>query len=993
MTQDVGPKSNSRQEFDLPSVQLQPLFTIPTIFNRPARCESNLKTNKRSRKRRINLCRFSPFESVLAVSMKDECSVAIWSYEEQSSEQLFSYPSSTQHTFPSARSTSIHLVDPIDTESVQAHLLCVIRHSRPVKDLIWLENHSTATQEQTRILLTRTNDEISRIWTTTIDDMHSMHLTAVISEEERVKIEQNHQQQLDFQMNVDRTIFGKGVEHWDSIQKKLIADISVNDKSANSYDPSQYSWHVLRSEEGGQGIPILALVHDKHLNILSPQQLTLWQRSLLACNMAQMSYPLPEPPAPFQEVNLSRMGIIATIQSMGNENKSDLSHKNEMIDSIHWISDDHLLASIQKGQKALILEGQAETKKRGIKTSLEYTEDAEENIRESELYRRAQSISHIARSRSMDLPYNHLEYLIRLAYWGQLSIALHVIFKTCRTLQKKENEDLTIKNPDAEQEEIGLDGRKLRINILPAERQLEVHRLIGDDEEQVKLKLKATEGEEGLRILASKVVEQGWQEEGLNRKKLSKGDEGGRFAHQASNTVANTLLDLHQFVGQFDDSAVRYVFTALGSTIYQDQSSSGISSKSNLVPTSSVQANTSSLAEPPYTDSYLLKMSLHAWFSSTQEALLQYIETAFLARLSEQSANMGDKRVDVTVKLDWSVARRIGIFLWLRSNDQLRIVAENIARVQYTAGDHNDPTACALFYYALGKTKLLANLWRQAVWHPEYSKMMQFLKNDFSEARWRTAAKKNAFALLSQRRFQMAAAFFLLGDSLQDAVNVCVRNLHDVSLAVALCRIWHVNKVGQEVLRELILQVILPSACKSNDRYTLLWVTEVTGKRDLSMMVVQSNDLVSTSREIAKAFKIDNIKRSDATDAPLQYNQRDADDLFFFKSIVPSDSSQEEQLMNMATDALKQDGMSNLAKCLHQDWQFNDGKSKLPTYSLFDSESIFVPSEQPQINEKEKETNKILPTFSTQPMKSEMVKQKPAASGGDFEFNLDQWNM
>ncbi len=78
---------------------------------------------------------------------------------------------------------------------------------------------------------------------------------------------------------------------------------------------------------------------------------------------------------------------------------------------------------------------------------------------------------------------------------------------------------------------------------------------------------------------------------------------------------------------------------------------------------------------------------------------------------------------------------------------------EIIARNQFLSGDNRDPTQCSLFYFALGKFKLVQGLWRQAAWHKEQSMMIKFLNNDFSQARWRTAALKNAFALLSKRRF------------------------------------------------------------------------------------------------------------------------------------------------------------------------------------------------------------------------------------------------
>jgi hypothetical protein len=91
-----------------------------------------------------------------------------------------------------------------------------------------------------------------------------------------------------------------------------------------------------------------------------------------------------------------------------------------------------------------------------------------------------------------------------------------------------------------------------------------------------------------------------------------------------------------------------------------------------------------------------------------------------------------------------------------------------------------DPTEFSLFYFALGKVRLVQGLWRQASWHPESNLMLKLLSNDFGQARWRTAALKNAFDLLGKRRngmfdrcaklrltpcplTELAAAFFLFG--------------------------------------------------------------------------------------------------------------------------------------------------------------------------------------------------------------------------------------
>ena len=122
-------------------------------------------------------------------------------------------------------------------------------------------------------------------------------------------------------------------------------------------------------------------------------------------------------------------------------------------------------------------------------------------------------------------------------------------------------------------------------------------------------------------------------------------------------------------------------------------------------------------------------------------------------------------------KMTWSDARALGVFLWLNSVETMvrtvtfsctspihalqRSHMELIARTEYMAGDARDPVACSLFYFALGKHKLVHGLWRQAAWHKEQTVMIKFLSNDFAEPRWRTAALKNAYALLSKRRFGM----------------------------------------------------------------------------------------------------------------------------------------------------------------------------------------------------------------------------------------------
>ncbi|KAI8160540.1 Regulator of V-ATPase in vacuolar membrane protein 1 [Colletotrichum sp. SAR 10_70] len=125
----------------------------------------------------------------------------------------------------------------------------------------------------------------------------------------------------------------------------------------------------------------------------------------------------------------------------------------------------------------------------------------------------------------------------------------------------------------------------------------------------------------------------------------------------------------------------------------------------------------------------------------------------------------------------WEDAKESGMFMWLGDRNALRAQFENVARNEYTKSDAKNPVDCSLYYLALKKKTVLQGLWRMAYGNREQATTQRFLANNFDDPVWRTKALKNAYALLSKRRFEYAAAFFLLADHLQDAVNSPVYTL------------------------------------------------------------------------------------------------------------------------------------------------------------------------------------------------------------------------
>jgi len=188
-------------------------------------------------------------------------------------------------------------------------------------------------------------------------------------------------------------------------------------------------------------------------------------------------------------------------------------------------------------------------------------------------------------------------------------------------------------------------------------------------------------------------------------------------------------------------------------------------------------------------------------------------------------------------KLTWDAARTSGLFLWLTDHEALRTQMENVARAEYTKHEDRNPIDCSLYYLALGKKSVLLGLWRMALWVREKENTLKLLANNFDEPRWKATALKNAYALLSKRRFQYAAAFFLLGGSLKDAVGVCVHQLKDLQLAIAIARVY--SKDDGSVLADLLEHTVLPAAVESDQgRWMASWAYSMLGQQDKAIQVL-----------------------------------------------------------------------------------------------------------------------------------------------------------
>ncbi|PLB52265.1 WD repeat protein [Aspergillus steynii IBT 23096] len=184
-------------------------------------------------------------------------------------------------------------------------------------------------------------------------------------------------------------------------------------------------------------------------------------------------------------------------------------------------------------------------------------------------------------------------------------------------------------------------------------------------------------------------------------------------------------------------------------------------------------------------------------------------------------------------KLLWKSARESGIFMWLSDPSAIRAQLEIVARNEYTKTEEKNPIDCSLFYLALKKKNILQGLWRMASWNREQGATQRLLANNFQDPRWKTSALKNAYALLGKRRFEYAAAWFLLADHLRDAAQVCMNQVGDLQLAIAITRAYEGD--DGPVLKEILEERVLPEAATDGNRWMASWAFWMLGRRDMAV--------------------------------------------------------------------------------------------------------------------------------------------------------------
>lgn len=269
----------------------------------------------------------------------------------------------------------------------------------------------------------------------------------------------------------------------------------------------------------------------------------------------------------------------------------------------------------------------------------------------------------------------------------------------------------------------------------------------------------------------------------------------------------------------------------------------------------------------------------------------------------------------------WERAREYKISYWAKREDLVKKF-EEIAKLEFTKDDKRNPSNCTIFYLALKKKHILVGLWRISSGHPDQQKLLKFLSNDFTEPRWRTAALKNAFVLLSKHRYMDAASFFLLADSLKDAVNVLVKQIKDLDLAIGICRVYEGD--NGPVLDDLLTKQFLPQAVLDNDRWTSSFIYWKLKKQKLAIKALikspvdlEGNDkLVDRDMVINKSFLVEDPVLL------LMYIQLRKRNINYLQGSLEIDEQLEYDVVGRVANIYTRMGCDYLALALVKNWEF-----------------------------------------------------------------------
>lgn len=272
-------------------------------------------------------------------------------------------------------------------------------------------------------------------------------------------------------------------------------------------------------------------------------------------------------------------------------------------------------------------------------------------------------------------------------------------------------------------------------------------------------------------------------------------------------------------------------------------------------------------------------------------------------------------------KFNWENIKSLKLMYWI-DDIKLKQLIEEMVRNEFN--EKRDPSGMiSLFYIALNRKKILINLWK-TVSHKEKNKMINFLSNNFNENRWKVASMKNAFVLLGQHRYLDAAYFFLLGDKLDDCLNIINSKLNDFELALTVSKLYQYSRDlnMKPDNKPLIEKYLIGPTIEKGDKWINSWIYWEIGEFKISV-----DSLINVPLTVAEKYEIFKLPKDlELKNSSNKFLNDDPALILLYRSLpskFKSDILDENNFLMKICKIYDKLGCNYLSLMLLYKWEFN----------------------------------------------------------------------
>ena len=240
---------------------------------------------------------------------------------------------------------------------------------------------------------------------------------------------------------------------------------------------------------------------------------------------------------------------------------------------------------------------------------------------------------------------------------------------------------------------------------------------------------------------------------------------------------------------------------------------------------------------------------------------------------------------------------------------------------------------------------------------------------------------------MGRRRFEYAAAFFLLADDLKSAMSVLSNQLGDIQLAIAVGRVYGGD--NSQPLRDLLETRILPAAARDGNRWQATWCYWILGQRSLAVraLVNPLHLLLEPPGSPPESSRAKSFLNDDPALVVL-YKQLREKSLQTLKGALMISGKEEWEFITKTASLLLRMGCDVLALDLVRNWEFLQQHRQAPRHDNGNDEGQESVGDLPHRRSIEMDPRKLLRRRS-----SLVVADMPEATQPPSASILDNWGF